>query len=277
MAKIAKEIVEKFKERFINYDNLISLTLIGSFSNLNKKLTKFNDLDLVFIFKKITKKDLNKLKDIAKEIKNKFSNKEIGLTHSFKIGPIKIPSGKKKTIMLHYLVYSKEGYLKYETNPTKFSFQNYKPLIGKSLKKIYSIKKIEREDLFNENDGIPAMKRWIKKRKAEYLEPTEKGIKISAKKPEDNLYLEIIFYSVLRLASNMLKLKEKYLDTNKTMCKEFIRFYPIKLNEFPKEVLSLKQKLRNGKKFSKNEIKILRLKTLGFIKQCENLLKRDKR
>ncbi|MDO8508411.1 MAG: hypothetical protein Q7S27_01875 [Nanoarchaeota archaeon] len=271
-SKIIKEIIGEIKNSFRDEENLKSLTLVGSFYNINKKLEKFNDLDLVFIFSKITKNEINKLKSVASLINNKFSTENIGITNTLKIGPIKIPSKKKKTIMLHFLVYSKDGYKKYESTLTRFSFQHYKPLLGISLKNINHIKKVTKKDLFNGIDGIPAMNKWINKRKVEYLEPTEKRIKISSRIPSDKEYLEVIFYSILRLSSNILRLYNKEDNLNKKMCKEFSNLIDINLNQLPLKTLILKEKLRKGKNFSKEEIKDIKSLSLTFIKECEEFL-----
>ena len=272
MKKIIDRILEEIIENFKEYENLISLTLVGSFANPDKKLENFNDVDLVFILKKITEKDIKKLKKLGKDLKKKYSNTQIGITYTLKIGPIKILSKKPKTIMLHFLVYSKKEYTKYESALTRFSFQHYKPLIGKSLKETNRIKQIKKKDLFNEIDGIPTMRKWIKTRIAEYIEPTEEGIKIKSIKLASKQYLEIICYSVLRLASNMVRLRRSYVDIDKKMCEEFSKIYPIELKEFPKEILKLKRKIRKGEKLSTNKIKEIKNKALKFINQCEDFL-----
>jgi len=87
--------------------------------------------------------------------------------------------------------------------------------------------------------------------------------------------LEIVFYSVLRLASNILRVKGRYFDVDRDMCNEFSKKFKMNLNNLPKEIFDLKESLRKGKLFSKDEIKIWGGKAIIFIEECERLLKRD--
>ena len=268
---IIKDIVNK-----LNSENIISFTPVGSLSNNIKKLNKFNDLDLVIIYNKINKSNLKKLNEIVKSIKERYSTLDIGITHTFKIGPIKLLSEKPKTIMIHFLVYSVDSYLKYESNLTRFSFQHYKNLIGKPLSQLSKSETIGQEDLFNNMDGIPAIKRWILSKEGEYIEPIGDKLKFGKLKLENTQYLEIIFYSILRLASNMVRLKRGYIELDKNMCEKFSKEFQIKMRDFPTEVLKLKNILRNGRKFDSNKINELKIMSLEFVKECEGILKRYK-
>lgn len=269
ISSIIKELSKIFKEE----ENLLSLSLVGSFSDPSKKIENFNDLDFVFIYEKITKENLERLRKIANYFKSRYTTKNIGVTYTFSIGPIKITSKKPKTIMIHFLVYSMEGYLKYESNLTRYSFQYYKPIIGQSLKKINHIPQIKVGDLFNNIDGIPAMKYWINKREAICIQPTIKGVKLIKVSLNKEKYLEIIFYSVLNLANNTLRLGKHYSKIDKKMCHIFKNEVPIKLNYFPEEIYSLKAKLRKKEAFSNKDIKLIKLKSLKFISECESFLK----
>src|SRR3989338_2877054 len=193
---------------------LLSLNIVGSFSDPKKPLAVFNDLDIVIICKNFSSVFKRNLEEIITQLKNDYSSDSIGITHTFKIGPIKIPSKKSRTIMLHFLIYTKNGYKIYESPLTRFSFQHYKPLFGKSLKKINKVSSISINDLFNEIDGIPAIKQWITKKEAFYIDPSSGKVKIVKIKLKGKLYLEVIFYSILTLSSNMLRTIGIYAGTN---------------------------------------------------------------
>lgn len=272
MTILIRRIVKEIKENLITEKNIISLTLVGSFSNMNKSLEKFNDLDFVIICDNLNKSFFDKLNKLTKDIRKGYSSNKIGITSSFNIGPIKVRSSKEKTIMIHFLIYTLKGYKKYESSLTRFSFQHYKPLIGLPLSRINNISSVLVKDIFNKIDGIPAMRDWITKKEIFYLKPTYKKIEIIKKKLGINLYLEVLFYSVLRLSSNMLRTKDIYAETDLAMCKSFERKFPIKLNKFPFEIFENKERLRKGKIFVKKE-EVLRNKSLEFIKECENFLK----
>lgn len=273
MEKIIRDILNEIVETFRNDNNLLSLTPVGSFVNPDKKLEKFNDLDLVFIFKDLSAKEINNIKKIGKKLKNEFSDKNIEIVYTLKMGPIKFSSKKQKIILIHFIVLSQESYVNYIPPLVRFSFQHFPPIFGKSLKRINHIKNITKEDLFNDFIGIPAMRRWIKNKTVEYLEPKTDGIKMTHLKLDNKQYFEIIFYSILRLASNMVRLKGMYVDIDRKMCKEFEKEYPITLKDFPERIIELKGKMRNDEKTSSEEIKELKLKSLKFINQCEAFLK----
>lgn len=275
MERIIKEMLKEVTDTFRDDENLISLTPVGSFANPNKKLEKFNDLDLVFVFRKINAEDVKKLKELGKTLKESFSDKNTDIEYTLKIGPIKFASKKRKMIIIHFLVYSQKGYKIYESAVTRFSFQHYKPALGKLLKEISEIRKIKKKDLFNEIDGIPVMRKWIENKIVYYLEPKENGIKIISMRLDSKQYMDIIFYSVLRLASNMVRLKGMYADIDKKMCNAFERHYPIILKQFPEKTLILKERTRKGKGLSTKEIEELKNESLEFINQCEYFLRKS--
>ena len=271
-----KEIIKDIKDKLSTEKNIVSLSVVGSFSNKDKALEKFNDLDLVIICKKLNKSFFDNLKRLINLLKKRYSSEKLGITSSFKIGPIKIKSVKEKTIMIHFLVYTLRGYKKYESALTRFSFQHYKPLIGTPLLQINNVSLVSINDLFNKIDGIPAMKHWIRKKEIFYLEPNSRGIRTIKRKLDNNLYLEVLFYSVLRLSSNMLRAQKVYVDTDLNMCREFEKRFSIKSNMLPFEIYNLKALLRKDKLFSKSEIETLKEKILRFIKECESILRTDR-
>ncbi|MBR9701990.1 hypothetical protein GOV13_03640 [Candidatus Pacearchaeota archaeon] len=275
MTKIINKISNEIVERLRDDKNLLSLTLVGSSSNYPKKLNEFNDIDFVFIYNNLKRADIKRLKYIQKSLEEKYSSNKIGITHTFKIGPIKIISKKPKTIMLHFLVYSKNNYLKYESNLTRFSFQHHSPLCGKHLNKINSLKKVNFQDLFNDIDGIPAMKEWIVKKKGTYIEPIGRDVKFTDFELKDKQYLEVIFYCVLNLTMNMERAKRGYFKFNKNTLNQFESDFPLELNDFPSEIFLLKDKLRKGHNFSLKELDNIKDKSLKFISQCELIIKEN--
>ncbi|MEK6927418.1 MAG: nucleotidyltransferase domain-containing protein [Nanoarchaeota archaeon] len=268
---IISDILNCIKNKLSKNKEIVSLTLVGSFANPDKKLEKFNDIDLVIILDKVTKEKLSKIENIAKEIKEKFEDNKTGITHTFKIGPIKVKSKKKTTVMLHFLVYDPDKYVKYESTLTRHSFQFHNPLIGKPLKTISEIKRITKTDIFNEIDGIPAKKKIVNKI-IEYLEPSERAYILNNYHPSESEYSEQIIYSVLRLANDILNLEGNVLKINKEMCNSFQNKVAIRLNSLPLEVLELKNKIRQGYELTETEQENLKLKSKEFIEQCENVL-----
>lgn len=277
MNKIISELVSFLKKELRKVVEIESLTFVGSFAeDKSKKLQKFNDLDFVIICEKVGKKEMNTFKRIVEKTREKFQSEEIGITHTFDIGPTKIKSRKEITLMVHFLVYPSKMYKEYESTQTRQSFQKYRPLYGKSLKEYSEVLEISKADLFNKIDGIPAIKKWIGQRKIEYLQPNEKAYKIKEKKLTNEEFKEIAFYSVLRLSNNILKLKGISLNVNKESCQKFKESVSITLNNLPLQYLKYKNKHRKGICLSVHEERNLQKEVLEFVSQCEEYLNQRK-
>ena len=274
MDKTIKLIIDEIVNNSRTDKSLLSLSLAGSFTSPDKKLESSNDLDFVFIYEELTPKILDNIKHLAANIKKKYSSDKINIDHTLRIGPIKMPLEKPQNILIHFLVYSRDAYFKYESVLTRYSFQHYPPLLGWPLKEINNFKEVIDLDLFNEIDGIPAMKYWIKKKKVHYVEPTKEGYKITESKLENEAYLEVIFYSVLWLANNMLRTFDSYHpNIDKAMCDDFNIKIPIKSHEFPLKAYNYKNKLRKKEAISDKETEEIRIGSLKFITECESYLR----
>jgi len=268
--QIVDLIIERIKSELESEKDLVSLTPVGSFADKSKELEKFNDLDFVIILKKVTKNNLSKIRKAGKTLRTEFESNEIGITSTSGIGPIKLKSRKPVTIMIHFLIYPLDKYSEYESVLTRYSFQSYCPLVGKSLKEISCIQEIKKDDLFNEIDGIPAMKKWITNAAIDCLEPNEGQYNVINTILKNESYAEVMIYSVLRIASNMLRLKGKFLGIDRDMCNEFIKNYSFSLNNLPLKILEMKERIRQG---DKNISPDLKNESMNFLEECENLLK----
>src|SRR3972149_8327754 len=274
--KIIELIISDIKTQFKNEHNLDSLSLVGSFANPNKKLEDSNDLDFVIIFDKLTSKNLMNLKSFAKKIRDKYSSKEIDINYTFKIGPIKISSKKSKSILIHFLVYSKYSFLNYESKTVRYSFQFYPTIIGKSINEINGFPEGVNIDLFNDIDGIPARRSWITSGKIKYIETVPSGVKITETRLKKDTYLEVVFYSILWLANDMLRLrKEYYQDIDLEMCKSFKKRFSMVSRGIPLKFYSYKHALRKKGLFTGAEINKIKEEALVFLNECEFYL-RDK-
>lgn len=274
MDKTIRLIIDEIVNNSRTDKSLLSLSLVGSFTNPDKKLESSNDLDFVFIYENLTPEILDNIKHLAANLKKTYSSDKINIEYTFKIGPIKMPSKKPQNILIHFLVYSKEAYFKYESVLTRYSFQHYPPLVGWPLKEVNNFKSVVDIDLFNEIDGIPAIKYWINKKRVPYVEPTKNGYKITESKLENEAYLEVMFYSVLWLANNLLRTLGSYHpNIDKVMCEDFNIKIPIKSHEFPLKAYHYKTKLRKKEVISAEETEEIRLGSLKFISECESYLR----
>jgi hypothetical protein len=219
---------------------------------------------------------MGRLKEVAKILKEKYSSSETEVNYTFKIGPIKLPSKKQKNLLIHFLVYSKDSYFQYESILTRYSFQHYLPLLGLPLKSINNFESVINIDIFNEIDGIPAIKSWINKKKVAYLEPKSDGFEIKESILDNDLYLEVIFYSILWLSNNILRIfGEYYPDIDKSMCERFKQRILIEMGDFPLKIYLYKKKMRSKIKISKKEADKIKSGAIKFISQCEAYLREN--
>ena len=254
---------------------LFSLSLVGSFFNSAKELEFSNDLDVVLVYDDLSQKVLSELKTAAEYLKNKYSSDDLKIEYTFKIGPVK-SFEKSRNILIHFLVYSKESYLKYSSKLTRYSFQHYPALLGCSLSEISNSNSISIEDLFNKIDGIPSLKNRISNKNILYIEPVNKGFKITREKLTEEDHLEIVFHSVLWLANNILRVfREYYSDVSLDMCKRFNEKIPINMRDFPLRVYEFKQKIRNNTKITRREADKIKSDAIRFVSECENYLREN--
>ena len=86
----------------LNQKELLSFSLVGSFSDPNKAIEYSNDLDFVLVYDKINPALLSQLKSSAERIRAKYSSDSLKVDYTFKIGPIKLPE-HSKNILIHFL------------------------------------------------------------------------------------------------------------------------------------------------------------------------------
>ena len=236
--KIGQSIInELIKEK-----DVISVSIVGSYTE-NKSIEEIGDLDVVVICKKLSKKIFL---NIIKRVKNKKFKRNIIINSTF--GPIKINSNK--SLPIHLMIYDIKSHIDHVLKSpfTCYDWERSKIFKGKSLKEIFSVKKLQLND-FSDS----------RRTSIDYLNDIKKG-KISIRK----------YY----FKNNKVFLKKKYVKIDSRNRGEFvyhiINFLVINLYKF----IFQKNIKVDGKKFDKLFLKITKnnIKNLSQFK----ILKRNK-
>ena len=128
-------------------DYVLSATVVGSFVT-SKGLEGISDIDVVIIVDDLDSIKFNKIIDEFKE----FNLSDIGLNDFSLIvnstfGPLKFD--KDRLVVFHVMIYDIKGHIDHvENSPfTCFSWEDFKPIFGKSLSEIYPTLNIQLSDL----------------------------------------------------------------------------------------------------------------------------------
>lgn len=257
---------------------LLSLSLVGSFVDDSHKIEKFNDIDFVFVFEKVST-------DLMVDIKNKintkiieiFSTDQIEVLPLYKIGPTKITKKNKCQIMLHCLIYDLES-LNRETPLALFSWKNdFKHLSGKyHLNEIIQVNEISTNDVIHEPCGIADCKQSIIDGKVGYYEwdsSKDEFVKRSLNLSGDN-YVEFLLYSVYNSAKNALQVHGHKYPNHVDICNQFENeFRKLKSVGHLKKCMDLKKRIRARKEsLDEKKIEILMKETIDFLNELEEAL-----
>jgi len=135
-------------------DFILSASVVGSFVT-SKGLEGISDIDVVIIVDDLNAIKFNKI--IEKF--NQFDLKDIGLNDFSLIvnstfGPLKFD--KEKAVVFHVMIYDVKGHIHHvENSPfTCYSWEDFKPIIGKSLSEIYPTLNLQLSDLIDARRGI---------------------------------------------------------------------------------------------------------------------------
>lgn len=135
-------------------DYVLSATVVGSFVT-SKGLEGISDIDVVIIVDDLDSIKFNGIIDEFKE----FNLSDIGLNDfSLRVnstfGPLKFD--KERLIVFHVMIYDVKGHIEHvEKSPfTCFSWEDFKPIFGKSLSEIYPTLNIQLSDLIEARRGL---------------------------------------------------------------------------------------------------------------------------
>jgi len=144
-----KYISQKIKDKLFQINEVISVTIVGSFND-RSDLQHIGDIDVVVILNKINKKNFNKCNKKINSLNDfilKKTKKSILINNT--LGPIKYDYNKFTVI--HLMIYDKKSHKKHVLlSPfTCFDWERSKNYKGLSLKEIYPVRFLILEDFIS--------------------------------------------------------------------------------------------------------------------------------
>ena len=267
--------VSKLKKRLfydikgVKIDGLVSISLVGSFQYA-KKLEAVNDVDLVVLVEKLTPKVFGQINSKFENIGKRLETSKLKFVVENRTAPIKPLHIKgKKVVQLQLLIYDIELWKNSSTN-TKLDWSNFStPICGKRLRKIKEIKK---EHLIKtlENSLSNIKNRTAYGRVFSVFKNKLNIEKLHIKiKKED--YDESITYNIIISCLNYLRFYNPKLKKDKNLIlTETRKKLPLKIYSIVEMAFSAKDKIRNGKKLSKDESQKLMEAAIEFIEYLKN-------
>ena len=154
MEKVRKLIINTLKNKFFNYNHVLSLTIVGSFLKKNS-LSVISDIDVVIIVDELNEKKYNEIISIFKTI----NGEECGLNdYSVKInptfGPLKF--SEENTIVFHVMIYDVKSHIQHVINSpfTTLDWELYESILGKNLNDFYNSFPVQMGDIISSRRGF---------------------------------------------------------------------------------------------------------------------------
>ena len=269
--RIAKTILEVlFKNR-----NTLSVTLTGSYSE-NFDINKAGDIDVVVICKKLNETYFKNCINKLKKIKNKIvKNKNTDLIINTTFGPIKLYTGNK--IVVHLMIYDIKSHIEHTTKSpfTCYDWERSKIYIGKSLKELSPVFKIQLRDFFEARRNSNEYIKDLFNNKISYRKYKFNGKKINILKKYYSIdeinRRDFIYHIIKYLIINFIKFEK---DINQKIKDRSIdkKFYEItrRKKDLNKFRLLRKLKLLKDKKYILNTKNL----AINFIKSFDLFLKK---
>ncbi len=191
-------------------DNLISVFIIGSMTNLEKEMQRYNDYDIRFLVKEM---NIEAYKEIEQFNKNAIRKIEkefmIDTNYSFIIGPVRHITKSKINLLFHCIpmtINSLDGL----PLTHKYSYSdNYRIIYGEDILKKYKKIRFEGNDIIECTEGIDYCIKMIENNCLTYVEWLKEGRKISLKETnkymDDYMLFEVLRYSITKSLDNTIK------------------------------------------------------------------------
>ena len=149
-----KKLKKDLFKTLIKNKNVISVTLVGSFWE-DERSKDFSDIDIVIILKKFNKNNYQEcLKKITKLNLKKYNLGHLKSLINPTFGPLKFNTNNN--IVFHTMIYDIKSHTEHVLKSpfTCFDWERSSNYIGKSLKEIFPVGKIQLIDFFKSRRGI---------------------------------------------------------------------------------------------------------------------------
>ena len=211
-SEIKKEIVNQLNEKLLSIEEVISVTLVGSFIDKHD-LSGISDIDTVVICKRLDESVFNKCINAS----SKINLHKCGLTnYSLKInstfGPLKFD--KKNTVVIHLMIYDIESHINHVVaSPfTCYDWERSKTYEGVPLKKIFPVGVLQFKDFITARRSLSNYIEDLNNNQISYREYSfDKGqVKEVAKYNtlDDRHKGEFSYHIIKNLITNYNKLKK---------------------------------------------------------------------
>lgn len=270
-----KSLIKKVFKNFSKDKNILNITFAGSF--LTKK--KFNDIDIIFILKRLSIKKFVSINNYFKKLR--VSNRIIKINNTF--GPVKY-NDFERDLVFHLMVYDLESHINHVIRSpfTCYDWEKSSQFTGKSLKELFPVGKLQLRDfkysrrgIFNYlNDldlsSISYTFYHFSKSKKTLL---KKKIKKLSTERELNEYA---FHIIKNLIFNFIKYKKNINKTYKKLSDKILKLY------FSKNFLYKNRKniefinhFKNKKSFNKVNIKFIKNFVKSFLYLIDKIEKKS--
>jgi len=260
--KLRKKIqtIIKFIVNFWKEDaRCLNLALMGSWKNIDRKPQRFNDIDFVYLFKKVDNELMLKFKTLLEEIIKKFSEKGIEVKYSLSQGAAYKNFSTPYGILLHNLIFDVDLYRNYPSSLGIFSCQHDTRFLIKKAdpKKIRNVERFTPKEIVNDPFGL---KNQCLKAVRDKLNFTMEWKKVNKKWKDlptltpiinDSEFLDALTHSVIisfnffsmLIYKNNFDIKRWYGDPS--AYPKIAEAFTLKEVKFIKDIIKTKESLKN--------------------------------
>ena len=151
LKNIINQIIRETFDFYEKDENLLTLSIMGSFKDKAKIPDKYNDLDLFFLFKKVNSITFFELEKLLKKIIKNHSSKELEIKYSMLHGPVFKNFSSSNGILIHNIIFDVPLYKKFSPLGIFSCQQDAGVLIKrKDPKKIRKVEKIKVSNAIND-------------------------------------------------------------------------------------------------------------------------------
>jgi hypothetical protein len=278
ISRANKELLDKITESKI----ALSITQVGS--AITKKNEKVRDIDIVLVIDDY--RNYNRILEILRLIKNKYSNDHIEIVTVTGRGPIRaLPNKNKLVIQFQVMAFSVKELKDHKKDVClpRYYWQFEKPLVGRPFSQYFTLKRLTSDDLLYAHTGIIKLLDSISNNYIPYWEGEMKGDKYWIEEKREKIInkvqaLEFYYYCVIKTAINYLTLRKrvgkKAFHNPESSLKIFSKAFPDKeLSNYPLKVIKEQERLRLGKlRHDSNYVREVKNKAIDFLESLrENL------
>ena len=180
-----KKLFEDIKNRILINDQIVSINFVGSFEKVDIKNS--SDLDVVIICNELTETLFKKIsKNISKIKINRYSDYKEKIIVNSTFGPLKL--GNKSDLIIHLMIYDIKGHINHvKKSPfTCYDWELTQPYYGKSLKRIFPVRKLFFKDFIKSKRSIKSFKKQLNESIIDYQYYCFNKKKIQIKKKQKN-------------------------------------------------------------------------------------------